>query len=153
MIRFVSRHVNPVVATGWHMIFGGLPLLIGSGILESDSWVNITSSGWIGLGYSTIFGSAIAYELFFLFRSHKQFNQSQRSHLSHSRICYFVWQSLPLGETLLLAVVGSQFVSGEYLSYQSTGDNWLLVARRFPLPWERCLVVVRLSLQLEWCYL
>ncbi len=65
MIRFVSRHADPVVATGWHMIVGGLPLFIGSGIWESDSWVHITPSGWIVLAYSTVFGSAIAYGLFF----------------------------------------------------------------------------------------
>ncbi len=26
MIRYVTKYVDPVVATGWHMIIGGLPL-------------------------------------------------------------------------------------------------------------------------------
>ncbi len=28
LIRFVSRHVDPVIATGWHLILGGLPIFI-----------------------------------------------------------------------------------------------------------------------------
>ena len=31
LIPFVSRRVDPVVATGWHMIIGGLPLTFGGG--------------------------------------------------------------------------------------------------------------------------
>ena len=27
MVRWVSKYVDPVMATGWHMILGGLPLL------------------------------------------------------------------------------------------------------------------------------
>lgn len=69
LIRFVMRHVDPVVATGWHMILGGLPLFAFSGVWESQQWVNIDSSGWMALAYSTIFGSAIAYGLFFYFAS------------------------------------------------------------------------------------
>jgi drug/metabolite transporter (DMT)-like permease len=69
MIRFVCRYADPVVATGWHMILGGLPLFALSGVLESEQWVNIDLYGWIALAYSTIFGSAIAYGLFFYFAS------------------------------------------------------------------------------------
>lgn len=69
LIRFVTRHADPVVATGWHMILGGLPLFAFSGIWESQQWVNIDVSGWMALAYSTIFGSAIAYGLFFYFAS------------------------------------------------------------------------------------
>jgi drug/metabolite transporter (DMT)-like permease len=32
-IRYVSRHADPVVATGWHMILGGIPLFLISGYL------------------------------------------------------------------------------------------------------------------------
>jgi drug/metabolite transporter (DMT)-like permease len=67
LIPFITKHVDPVVATGWHMIIGGIPLAIGSFYLESDRWTAITSSDWIAIGYSTIFGSAIAYGLFFYF--------------------------------------------------------------------------------------
>lgn len=69
MIRFVTRYADPIVATAWHMILGGLPLFALSGIGESQQWVNIDLYGWMALAYSTIFGSAIAYGLFFYFAS------------------------------------------------------------------------------------
>ena len=51
------------------MILGGLPLLAISAATESEQFVNIDFSGWMALGYSTVFGSAIAYGLFFYFAS------------------------------------------------------------------------------------
>lgn len=51
------------------MILGGLPLFALSAGVESHQWVDIDFSGWMALGYSTIFGSAIAYGLFFYFAS------------------------------------------------------------------------------------
>ncbi len=68
-IRFVCRYADPVAATGWHMILGGIPLFAISASVESHQWVNIDISGWMALAYSTIFGSAIAYGLFFYFAS------------------------------------------------------------------------------------
>lgn len=68
-IRFVCRYADPVAATGWHMILGGIPLFIGSGLWESQQWVHIDVLGWASLGYATVFGSAIAYGLFFYFAS------------------------------------------------------------------------------------
>ncbi|TVQ51906.1 MAG: DMT family transporter, partial [Spirulina sp. DLM2.Bin59] len=64
-IRYVSRHVDPVVATGWHMIIGGVPLWVMSGLWESQQWQQISPVGWLELAYATICGSAIAYGLFF----------------------------------------------------------------------------------------
>jgi drug/metabolite transporter (DMT)-like permease len=69
MIRFVCRYADPVMATGWHMIIGGLPLWGISSGLESQQWQNLVLSDWIALGYATVFGSAIAYGLFFYFAS------------------------------------------------------------------------------------
>ncbi|MGB2927028.1 MAG: DMT family transporter [Limnothrix sp.] len=69
LIRYVCRHADPVVATGWHMIIGGIPLFIVSGLVETQQWQLIDFSGWLALGYSTIFGSAIAYGLFFFLAS------------------------------------------------------------------------------------
>lgn len=69
MIPYVSRHVDPVVATGWHMIIGGAGLFILSGINESQQWQNIDLSGGLSLAYATVFGSAIAYGLFFYLAS------------------------------------------------------------------------------------
>lgn len=69
IIRYVCRYADPVTATGWHMILGGLPLFALSATVESQQWVDINLSGWMALAYSTIFGSAIAYGLFFYFAS------------------------------------------------------------------------------------
>ncbi|AFY41538.1 DMT family transporter [Nostoc sp. PCC 7107] len=69
LIRFVTRHADPVSATGWHMIIGGLPLWGVSALRESQQWQNIAASDWVALGYATVFGSAIAYGLFFYFAS------------------------------------------------------------------------------------
>ncbi|MBI4780575.1 MAG: EamA family transporter [Oscillatoriophycideae cyanobacterium NC_groundwater_1537_Pr4_S-0.65um_50_18] len=69
MVRYVCRHADPVAATGWHMVIGGIPLFVGSAAWESQQWVNLTGGDWMALAYSTIFGSAIAYALFFFFAS------------------------------------------------------------------------------------
>lgn len=69
LVRYVCRHADPVSATGWHMVLGGLPLFALSSQLESSQWVNLSASNWMALAYSTIFGSAIAYGLFFYFAS------------------------------------------------------------------------------------
>ena len=69
MIPYVSRHSDPVVATGWHMIIGGLPLFSLSALQESQQWQNLTVEGWLALGYATVFGSAIAYGIFFYLAS------------------------------------------------------------------------------------
>lgn len=69
LIRFVCRHADPVSATGWHMILGGLPLWGVSSVVESQQWENLGGSDFMALGYATVFGSAIAYGLFFYFAS------------------------------------------------------------------------------------
>ncbi|AVH70969.1 drug/metabolite transporter (DMT) superfamily permease [Nostoc sp. 'Lobaria pulmonaria (5183) cyanobiont'] len=69
LIRFVCRHTDPVSATGWHMILGGLPLWGISSVVESQQWENLGGSDFMALGYATVFGSAIAYGLFFYFAS------------------------------------------------------------------------------------
>ncbi|MBE9250869.1 DMT family transporter [Dolichospermum sp. LEGE 00240] len=69
MIRFVCRYADPVTATGWHTIIGGLPLWGISSVLESQQWENLVLWDWMALGYATVFGSAIAYGLFFYFAS------------------------------------------------------------------------------------
>jgi drug/metabolite transporter (DMT)-like permease len=69
MIQRVSKYADPVMATGWHMLIGGIPLLIGSFLTESNQWQALTLQSWVAMGYSTVFGSAIAYGLFFWFAS------------------------------------------------------------------------------------
>jgi drug/metabolite transporter (DMT)-like permease len=51
------------------MIIGGLPLWGISSVTETQQWQNLAPSDLIALGYATIFGSAIAYALFFYFAS------------------------------------------------------------------------------------
>ncbi|WP_013325502.1 DMT family transporter [Gloeothece verrucosa] len=68
-IRMVSRHADPIVATGWHMVLGGLPLFLGSALWESNQWTQIHLEGWLSLTYATVFGSAIAYGIFFYLAS------------------------------------------------------------------------------------
>ncbi|MBW4658385.1 MAG: DMT family transporter [Drouetiella hepatica Uher 2000/2452] len=67
MVRYVCQHADPIAATGWHMVIGGIPLFAGSAVWESQQWVNLTGLDSLALAYSTIFGSAIAYALFFFF--------------------------------------------------------------------------------------
>lgn len=67
IMRYVSRHADPVTATGWHMILGGLPLFALSSQLETEQFIHLDWSNWVAMGYSTVFGSAIAYGLFFYF--------------------------------------------------------------------------------------
>lgn len=69
LIRYVSRHADPVIATGWHMILGGLPLMLASGVWESHQWDHLLLPDWLAIAYSTLFGSAISYGLFFYFAS------------------------------------------------------------------------------------
>ena len=69
LIRYVTLHSDPIVATGWHMILGGIPLFAISWWQESAQWANIDLSGWLALSYATIFGSAIAYGIFFYLAS------------------------------------------------------------------------------------
>jgi drug/metabolite transporter (DMT)-like permease len=69
MVRYVSRYADPIVATGWHMILGGLPLFGLSMQTETDQWSRLIPAEWVALIYSTVFGSAVAYGLFFYFAS------------------------------------------------------------------------------------
>jgi drug/metabolite transporter (DMT)-like permease len=69
LIRPVVRNADPVIATGWHMVLGGLPLLVVSALTEQSQWQDLSAWGWLGMAYMTIMGSAIAYGLFFYFAS------------------------------------------------------------------------------------
>ena len=69
MIPYVSRHVDPVVATGWHLLLAGLVLFILSFFGETDQWIHLNLSSWFSLAYATVFGSAIAYGVFFYLAS------------------------------------------------------------------------------------
>ncbi|CAL5324121.1 unnamed protein product [Camellia sinensis] len=89
MVRWVTKYSDPIMATGWnseknewrlgvdadfqfllqHMVIGGLPLVVIS-ILNHDPALNgslmeLTSNDFLALLYTSIFGSAISYGVFF----------------------------------------------------------------------------------------
>lgn len=65
IIRYVKKHVDPIVATGWHMIFGGIPLIILSFLWENQQISRLQTPDWAALAYATIFGTAVTYGIFF----------------------------------------------------------------------------------------
>jgi drug/metabolite transporter (DMT)-like permease len=129
LIPFITKHVDPVVATGWHMIIGGIPLAIGSFYLESNQWTAITEFDWLAIAYSTVFGSAIAYGLFFYFAARG--NLTSLSSLTFlTPVFALLFGSLFLGETLdllqwcgvSLTIVSILFINQrDYIWSQLTG--------------------------------
>jgi drug/metabolite transporter (DMT)-like permease len=67
MSRWVSQWVDPIVATGWHMVLGAFPLALGALLEGREAWEFLTPLDYAALGYSTVLGSAVAYALFFYF--------------------------------------------------------------------------------------
>ncbi|KZV23877.1 hypothetical protein F511_29873 [Dorcoceras hygrometricum] len=67
-VRWVFKYSDPVMATGWHMLIGGLPLLAIS-IINHDpvfgSYDKLTNGDLLALVYTSIFGSAISYGVYF----------------------------------------------------------------------------------------
>ena len=113
LIRYVCRHCDPVVATGWHMIIGGIPLFAISAMTESDQWINLTPSNWLALAYATVLGSAIAYGIFFYLAS--QGNLTSLSALTFlTPVFALLFGNLILAEvlsSLQLAGVGLTLIS------------------------------------------
>ncbi len=73
LIRFTCKRSDPVAVTGWHMIFGSIPLFIWH--LFDQKWPLIPDwSGiqWGLMTYASLFGSALAYGLFFWFANRKE---------------------------------------------------------------------------------
>ncbi|KAK3026141.1 hypothetical protein RJ639_042584 [Escallonia herrerae] len=69
MVRWVSKYSDPIMATGWHMVIGGLPLVAIS-VLNHDPAVSgglaeLTASDISALLYTSIFGSAVSYGVYF----------------------------------------------------------------------------------------
>ncbi|XP_057804739.1 WAT1-related protein At3g02690, chloroplastic [Salvia miltiorrhiza] len=68
MVRWVSKYSDPVMATGWHMVIGGLPLMA-IAILNHDPALSssheLTTNDVLALLYTSIFGSAISYGVYF----------------------------------------------------------------------------------------
>ena len=75
LCRYATRASDPLVVTGWHMLIGGTPLLLGAALaplLDPSAppllphWSAVQ---WGLMAYSAVFGSAVAYGLFFWFAS------------------------------------------------------------------------------------
>ncbi|KAH9618732.1 hypothetical protein KSS87_010606 [Heliosperma pusillum] len=69
MVRWVSKYSDPVMATGWHMLLGGLPLVVLS-VLNNDPVFSgglkeLSAGDYSALLYTSLFGSAISYGVFF----------------------------------------------------------------------------------------
>lgn len=65
IVGYVKRHADPIVATGWHMILGGVPLFVMSLLWETNQTTNLVGGDWLGLIYATVFGTALTYGMFF----------------------------------------------------------------------------------------
>lgn len=102
LIRPVVRYADPVMATGWHMIIGGLPLLLFSCQFEQQQWQDLNAWGWLGMSYMAIMGSAIAYGLFFFFASSGSLTALSALTFS-TPVFALLFSSLFLGENLTLA--------------------------------------------------
>jgi drug/metabolite transporter (DMT)-like permease len=69
MVRWVAKYCDPVVATGWHMILGGIPLtvlaLVQDGGELSQKLGDVTATDVGLLVYVSLLGSAASYGVFF----------------------------------------------------------------------------------------
>ncbi len=129
LIPFITKYVDPVIATGWHMVLGGIPLAIASAVSESNQWSDLDFQGWLAISYATVFGSAISYGLFFYFAA--QGNLTSLSSLTFlTPVFALLFGGLFLGETLDLlqwcgvtfTVVSIIFINQrDYLWSQLTG--------------------------------
>ena len=110
LIRYVCKYCDPVVATGWHMIIGGIPLFAISIWQESDHFVDITLSDWLALAYATVLGSAIAYGIFFYLAS--QGNLTSLSALTFlTPVFALLFGNLILSEVLSPLQLGGVFLT------------------------------------------
>lgn len=99
MIRYVSKHADPVVATGWHMVIGGIPLFVLSGLGETNQWQALGLSNWMAISYATILGSSVAYGVFFYLAS--KGNLTSLSALTFlTPVFALLFGNIFLGETL-----------------------------------------------------
>ncbi|GIL70011.1 hypothetical protein Vretimale_19688 [Volvox reticuliferus] len=86
MVRYVTRHVDPIMATGWHMIIGGAILAAVAAANGSDvasataatsplaslvaQFSHLTAEDAISMLYVSMMGGAVSYGIFFWYASH-----------------------------------------------------------------------------------
>jgi drug/metabolite transporter (DMT)-like permease len=75
LCRYACRRSDPVAVTGWHMVIGGLPLLLAAALPSlatgggTGFWPGWSPLEWGLMAYASLLGSALAYGLFFWFAS------------------------------------------------------------------------------------
>ncbi|QBE69828.1 hypothetical protein SynWH8101_2250 [Synechococcus sp. WH 8101] len=70
--RYACRHSHPIAVTGWHMLIGGVPLLLLQAIAPGRPlWPDWTLPEWGLMAYASLLGSALAYGLFFWFATRR----------------------------------------------------------------------------------
>jgi len=81
LCRYATRGSDALVVTGWHMVLGGIPLVVatvltpmlaagdGAGAGPLAFWPAWNGVQWGLMAYASLFGSALAYGLFFWFAS------------------------------------------------------------------------------------
>lgn len=124
MIRKVCEYADPISATGWHMVVGGLPLFCASGVAETGQLGDWTGAAWVSMGYASVFGSAVAYGLFFWFAA--QGNLTSLSSLTFLTPVF----ALIFGHWLLSEVLSSLQMGGVLLTLVSV----YLVNQRDQIP-------------------
>ena len=73
LIRFACRESDPIAVTGWHMVLGSIPLI--SFHIFDNHWPlfpHWSNFEWGLMAYASIFGSALAYGLFFWFANREE---------------------------------------------------------------------------------
>jgi drug/metabolite transporter (DMT)-like permease len=66
LIRFASRHSDPVAVTAWHMVLGGIPLLLLFGFENGVQPIGWSIADWGRMGFASLLGSALALRTLFL---------------------------------------------------------------------------------------
>ncbi len=73
LIRFACKESDPVAVTGWHMVFGSFPLIFLHTIDGKSPVIpDWTLFDWGLMTYASLFGSAVAYGLFFWFANKEE---------------------------------------------------------------------------------
>ena len=128
MVRWVAKYCDPVIATGWHMILGSLPLVFLSlwqDGPELTSRLSQLTSGDIGLLiYVTLLGSAASYGIFF-YEATVRGNLTALSSLTFLTPMFAALGGfLVLGETLTpQQLVGAAITLGGVTLINGNSDN------------------------------
>lgn len=104
LLRWVGKYCDPIMATGWHMVLGSIPLVVLCATRESESLLprlsQLTGGDILCLGYITLLGSAASYGVFF-------YNASRGNLTALSSLTFL---------TPLFATISGYFILNEMLT-------------------------------------